>query len=67
VSGFVVECAVALLLSNLHIDAVLAGVVSVTCGVAAYAGCGGFQRNLRQSRSGSMKPLGSGTVSSRSG
>jgi hypothetical protein len=65
--GFVVECAVALLLWSLHMEALLAGVASVMCGVAAYAWCGGFQGDPRQSRSRSMKPQGRGTVSSRSG
>jgi hypothetical protein len=67
VIGFVVECAVALLLSSLHMKTVLAGVVSVTCGVAAYAWCGGFQQDLRRSRSRRMEAQGRGTVSSRSG
>ena len=48
VIGFVVECAVAFLLWSLRLEAVLAGVAAVMCGVAAYAWCGGFQREQRQ-------------------
>jgi len=67
VIGLVVECAAALLLWSLHLETVLAGVASVMCGVAAYAWCGGFQREQRQSRSRSMKPQGRSAVGSRSG
>jgi hypothetical protein len=67
VIGLVVECATALLFWSLHVEAVLAGVASVVCGVAAYAWCGGFRRDQRHFRSRSMKPLGGGTVSSRLG
>jgi hypothetical protein len=66
VIGFVVECAAALLFWSLHVEALFAGVASVMCGVAAYAWCGGFQRDRRHSRSPSMKPLGTATVNSRS-
>jgi len=58
VIGFVVEWAVALLLWSLQVEALAAGVTSLTCGVAAYAWCGGFQLDQRQSRSQSVKPLG---------
>ena len=58
VIGLVVECAVALLLRSLQVEALAAGVTSLTCGVAAYAWCGGFQQDQRQSQLRSVKPLG---------
>ena len=47
VGGLVTECAIALLLWSLHWEAVLAGVASLTRGVAVYAACAHFLGDQR--------------------
>jgi hypothetical protein len=60
--GFIVECAAALLFWSFRLEAGISGAASVMCGVAAYAGCGGFKRSQQHLRPPRLKTAGRGTV-----